>query len=151
MTPPPPKKTKTKTIKRCHLGWNGNDKNQVKLNSWIIIKYLFLLSKEIKTTAENVLHFACKNGDQIQTHFWGTFHSPQFDNFLHSKFDKKVEVKVHIASPEPPSTSPCLSGETWTADAVENACYGPAIKSVFMAMETYQLPNVCNGLRNLLR
>lgn len=72
MTPPlPEKKTKTKTIKRCHLGWNGNDKNQVKLNSWIIIKYLFLLSKEIKTTAENVLHFACKNGDQIQITFLG--------------------------------------------------------------------------------
>lgn len=72
--PPPPtprKNPKTKTKKRWHLGWNGNDKNQVKLNSWIIIKYLFLLSKEIKTTAENVLHFACKNGDQIQITFLG--------------------------------------------------------------------------------
>lgn len=44
--------------KRCHLGWNGNNNEPGKLNSWN--NYLFLLSMEINTMADNVLNLTCK-------------------------------------------------------------------------------------------
>lgn len=87
---------------------------------------------------------------KYRLYFWGIFYLFQFDNFLYSKFDKKVEVKVYIVFLELFSMFLCLSGEIWIVDVVENVCYGFVIKFVFMVMEIYQLLNVCNGLRNFL-